>query len=135
MQAGGCRFDPDRLHKIMKPYCHARNSVKKWGGKPEDYLPLHNLIDESKAHHADVRHRALFHNTFGIWLLERIFGTYITNSDGTKVQVRDVGEQHVLEDLGRIPSVSDFLKNMTLQKWMGGPKDRAKKTTFIPMED
>lgn len=104
----------------MKPYLHARNSVKKWGGVPEDYLKLHDWFDQSKAHHADMRHRALLHSSFGIYLLEQVFGTYITNSDGIKVQTRDIGEQHVLEDLGKIPCVSDYLNNMTLQPWMGG---------------
>jgi hypothetical protein len=83
-----------------------------------------------------MRHRALLHSSFGIFLLEQVFGTYITNSDGIKVQVRDVGEQHVLEDLGKIPCVSDYLNNMNLQAWMGGTewKKRPKKRR-IPLVD
>ena len=117
----------------MKPYYHARQSVRKWRGSIEDYLPLHDFLDSSKAHFADVRHRALLHSTFGIYLLEQVFGTYITNSDGIKVQTRDVGEQHVISDLGRIPPVADYLNNMQLQKWMGGPS--RKKKLFISLED
>jgi hypothetical protein len=30
-------------------YHHALSSVKKWGGTAEDYLPLHQWFDESKA--------------------------------------------------------------------------------------
>jgi hypothetical protein len=40
-------------------YYHALSSVKKWGGTAEDYLPLHQWFDESKAITADFRHRAL----------------------------------------------------------------------------
>ena len=40
-------------------YHHALSSVKKWGGTAEDYLPLHQWFDESKAITADFRHRAL----------------------------------------------------------------------------
>ncbi len=37
-------------------YHHALSSVKKWGGVAEDYLPLHQWFDESKAITADFRH-------------------------------------------------------------------------------
>lgn len=121
----------------MKPYNHARNSVKKWKGKVDDYMPLHNFMDSSKAHFADMRHRALLHSTFGIFLLEEVFGATITNSDGITISVRDVGEQHVLEDLGKIPCVADYLNNMKLENWMGGPKNKRpiKKTILMDTED
>jgi len=115
----------------MKPYNHARNSVKKWKGHISDYMPIHNFIDSSKAHFADVRHRALLHSTFGIFLLEQVFGITITNSDGITISVRDIGEQHVLEDLGHIPCVADYLNSMTLEKWMGGPKDKTHLILFL----
>ena len=95
---------------MAHPYHHALSSVKKWGGSPEDYQPIHDWFDESKAHMADFRHRALRHHSEGIFLLERIFGKTITNSAGRVVPVRYIGEQHVYEDLGRIPSVADWLR-------------------------
>ena len=104
---------------MAHPLFHAKSSARKLGGKPEDYLMIHQWFDESKAHMGDVRHRALRHHTEGIFLCEKIFGTSITNSDGRKVPVRVIGEQHVVEDLGRIPSVSDWLSEMTLRPWMG----------------
>lgn len=117
----------------MKPYNHARNSVRKWKGVEDDYMPIHEFIDSSKAHYADMRHRALLHTSFGCYLAELVFGTMITNSSGIKVSVRDVAEQHIIEDMGRIPSVSHFLDNMTLQNWMGGPSDRTKKVKRIKL--
>lgn len=105
---------------IMKPFIHAESSAKKFGGKPEDYLPIHDLMDSSKGVIADHRHRALTHNTWFIMLLEKIFGSTITNSNGQKVSVRDVGEQHVLEDFrGKfIPSAQDWLNHLQYVDWM-----------------
>ena len=51
------------------PYHHALSSVKKWGGTADDYLPLHQWFDESKAITADFRHRALRHHAEGIFML------------------------------------------------------------------
>src|SRR3954454_8881486 len=102
----------------MHPYHPALSSVQRWGGRAEDYLPIHDWFDESKAHVADFRHRALRHHSEGIFLCEKLFGATLTNSDGRVVPVRWVGEQHVKEDLGFIPSVKDWLENLMPQKWM-----------------
>jgi hypothetical protein len=56
---------------------------------------IHNWFDESKALLADFRHRALRHHADGIFLAEKLFGVAIVNSEGKKVPVRYVGEQHV----------------------------------------
>jgi hypothetical protein len=103
---------------MMHPYHHALSSVQRWGGAVEDYLPIHDWFDESKQILADFRHRALRHHAEGIFLCERIFGSTLTNSDGKVVPVRWVGEQHVKEDLGWIPSAQDWLKNLAPQPWM-----------------
>ncbi len=104
----------------MKPHVHAINSVKKWGGRVEDYQPIHDLLDLPKSTHADMRHRAILHNSLGPFLCERVFGITITNSDGKQVSVRDVAELHIVEDMGRIPSVSDYLDGMPFYDWLGG---------------
>lgn len=99
-------------------YHHAVSSAKKFGGKPEDYLAIHTWFDSTKANWADYRHRCILHNTFGIFLAEQIFGVTITNSDGKVVPVRFIGEQHVKEDLGGIPTIEDWLKTLSPQPWM-----------------
>lgn len=106
----------------MKPFQHARVSVAKWGGKPDDYLPIHDFLDSSKAHFPDMRHRALLHSSFGIYIAERVFGHNVTNSDGRLVSVRDVAERHVIDDMGTIPTVQDYLKGLPFYDWLGGPK-------------
>ena len=60
----------------------------------------------------------LRHHAEGIFLCERVFGTTITNSDGRAVPVRWVGEQHVKEDLGRIPTACDWLRAIKPEAWM-----------------
>lgn len=99
-------------------YYHALSSVEKWGGNVEDYLPLHQWFDQSKAILADPRHRALRHHAEGIFKLETLFGATLVNADGRPVPVRLVGEQHVREDLGSIPSFADWARLITPQAWM-----------------
>ncbi len=113
---------------MAHPYHHALRSVKLFGGKPEDYQAIHNWFDESKAHIADLRHRALRHHTEGIFLCERIFGVTIKNADGKEVPTRLVGEQHVKDDLGWIPTVKDWLINLKIEPWMI-------RTSFRPSRD
>lgn len=112
---------------MSKPWIHAKNSARKFGGKPEDYIDIHNLMDSSKGTIGDNRHRCLTHNSWFISAdgpLERIFGVIITNSDGKEVSVRDVGEQHILEDFGMrfIPTPQDYLQEMEIKNWMNNDK-------------
>ena len=102
----------------MNPYHHALSSAAKFGGCAEDYLPLHAWFDESKLLHPDLRHRALRHHTEGIFLAERLFGVTIANSNGRRIPTRVLGEQHVKEDLGRIPTVQDWLQHLAPAPWM-----------------
>jgi len=104
---------------MAHPYHHALSSVKKWGGTVEDYRPLHSWFDESKMLTADFRHRALRHHAYGIFELERFFGQTITISTGRVVPVRFIGEQHVIEDLGFIPSFADWVRCIRPEPWMG----------------
>jgi len=107
---------------MSKPYIHALSSAKEFGGKPEDYMDIHELLDSSKATFAgDIRHRALTHNSWFIaTILDKIFGSVRTNSAGKKYSVRDIGERHVSEDYNRkfIPSAQDFLVELEFKPWM-----------------
>lgn len=111
----------------MKPLIHAKISTKRYGGCPEDYIEIHDFFDSSKASLPDVRHRAILHSSFGIFVAERVFGTYITNSDGKDVSVRDICEDHVQEDLGFIPTVQDWFKELPIEGWMSGTLKKQKK--------
>lgn len=103
---------------MAHPYHHSLSTTRKWGGVPEDYQAIHDWFDASKEHFADFRHRALRHHAEGIFECERVFGITITNSEGKKVPVRIIGEQHVKEDCGWIPSLKDWFKEIHAQPWM-----------------
>lgn len=111
---------------MSHPLHHAISSQRKWGGKIDDYLPLHNWYDETKKHYPDMRHRALRHHSEGIFWCEEKFGVYITNSDGKMVPVRAIGEQHIKEDIGWIPTIKDYLDNMQATNWMFKPGEGRK---------
>jgi len=82
---------------------HAQSSAKKFGGAPKDYLAVHRWFDGSIAFFPDFRQLALRHHAEGIFLAERIFGVTVLNLDGAAVPIRYLGEQHLKEDLGRVP--------------------------------
>lgn len=114
----------------MKPSLHAKNSVRKHGGKPEDYLDIHEWFDQTKAHVADMRHRAVLHNSMGIYICAQVFGVTRTNSDGKTYDVRDIGEDHVIEDLGRIPSLHECLAGMKLSDVLGARQRKSYRNTY-----
>lgn len=111
----------------MKPYLHAKISAKKYGGSFKDYLPIHEFIDSSGSTHADIRHRSLMHHSFGCHLVEKFFGAVLVNSDNKEYSPRDIAEEHVLQDLGFIPNVSNYLDNMQIQNWMSGTEKGSSK--------
>lgn len=117
------------LNPLMShPWQHALITSKKFGGHPEEHLPIHSWFDDSKAGFANNRHRAARHHSEGIFWCEEHFGETITvtRDDGSEkhVPTRLIAEKHVLQDLGMIPSLKDWLKHINSQRWMRlGPPD------------
>ena len=109
---------------MAKAYRHAESSARRFGGRAADYVAIHEKMDSTKSAHAEVKHRVIFHSAFGIYLVEELFGRVIVNADGREVCVRDVAEQHVLEDLGFIPSLDDWLRHLEVDPWMMGLRTR-----------
>jgi hypothetical protein len=115
---------------MAKPIFHAESSARRFGGTPDDYLPIHDFMDSSKGAIADNRHRALTHNAWFIsTVIERVFGHFITvtlpNGNPKKVSTREIAEQHVLEDFGGrfIPTAQDYLCRIPMELWMNnGPR-------------
>lgn len=109
------------------PLQHSQSSAKRFGGIADDYLHVHTVMDSSKLFLADWRHRALLHNTFGIHIFEQLMGSSFTRkSDGAAVCTRSVISQHIIEDLGAIPTPGEFLREMPLKYWMSGIKEKDK---------
>ena len=91
---------------MAHPLLHAKSSVKKWGGKPEDYIHIHDWFDATKSWLGNSFHRMFRHHSEGIFECEERFGKSFQNSDGKTVYTRYVGEQHVKEDcFNYIPSI------------------------------
>lgn len=121
---------------MSKPWIHAVSSARKYGGDPKDYEAIHELMDSSKSAMADNRHRALTHTSWFIsTILPRIFGNTFTNSEGKVVSVRDIGEQHVLEDFGGrfIPTPQDFLQDIPPHDWINNGRRGANPPSFKPL--
>lgn len=91
---------------MAHPITHAESSAKRFGGKPEDYLPIHDFLDSSKSVFPDNRHRALTHNSWFIFVVEKVFGHSITiqtdldcdNCHGTAALDGFGGEQEKFAD-------------------------------------
>lgn len=116
---------------------HCESSARKFGGIPEDYIPIHKFFDQSKLFIADWRHRALLHHTLGVSLCEQMFGDFYTRpSDGQKISTRLIAEQHVLEDLGALPDPAWYIREMPIRRWMNGmtPEQR-RRTQQLVLED
>jgi hypothetical protein len=104
---------------MTHPVFHAQSSVRRWGGRVENYLPVHTWMDATKELLCDFRHRALRHHSQGIFDAERTFGLTIVTSDGRVVPTRYICEQHVKEDCGGfVPSVGDWLARIPAESWM-----------------
>ena len=112
---------------MANPLIHARSSVKRWGGKPEDYIGIHELLDSPKATMNNNTSRMLTHNTwFAYTIIPKIFGYNITNSEGKSVDTVDIAMLHISEDFRHkfIPTPQDYLKHMKVEAWMNnGVKD------------
>ena len=105
---------------MANPLIHSKSSVKRWGGKVEDYLPLHELIDSPKATMNNNSVRVLTHNTwFTYQIMPKIFGYNIINSDGKSVDVVDISMLHIAEDFRMkfVPTPQDYLQHLQVQAW------------------
>lgn len=92
----------------MTPLDHAISSARKFGGNPRDYIEIHDWFDETKAYTGNFGHRAMRHHAAGVqWCCEK-FGHILINSDGTLVPTKIIAEQHVTEDCGFVPTISDW---------------------------
>ena len=102
----------------MHPYDHARSSARRFGGQWQDYYPCHVWFDATKSIQCRFTHRALRHHLEGVKEAFAIFGPTIQNSDGAKIDLRQVGLQHLDEDCGIIPQACDWLIDLDAPDWL-----------------
>lgn len=86
---------------MAHPWNHAIASARAFGSTPEIHFPLHHFIDHSKMILADPRHRSLLHHEVGITITEIAFAHI--------PQAREITSQHIIEDMGQIPKLSDWI--------------------------
>lgn len=96
----------------------AKASVMRFGGDPEDYLPIHRWFLATSQWTGGKEHLAFRHHAFGIFEAEARFGPIIPLSGGGHVPTRVVAERHVQEVLGRIPPATEFLRRIKGERWM-----------------
>jgi hypothetical protein len=117
---------------------HAVSSARQFGGVPADYYEIHNWFDGSKEYHGDFRHRFLRHHLEGVAMAIQLFGGddgTITNSDGRKVTVRWIGEQHLKEDFNSyMPRVTDWAESIQPAKWMNVPQKLSRELERVEKE-
>ena len=116
----------------MNAFLHSRIHAKRYGGLPSDYEDIDSFVDSSGIASADIRHRVVLHSAFGAGIAEQVFGKTRTNSQGKEYSVRQVVLDHIEQDLGFVPSLDDYIKNMQMQPWMSGTEKKNKaKSKFI----
>lgn len=86
----------------MQPYVHARASARGTGRSWQEDLPIHEFMDLAKHACPDLRHRLVLHNAdLGPELATMAFPD--------RPNARDVALQHVYQDIGWLPKLSDWL--------------------------
>lgn len=88
----------------MNAFDHSLLSSHRYGGEPEQYLPLHTFIDSSKKWRYHHLHRMMLHHNLGAHLAEKIIGLSVGSTP-----TRDIVYSHIKEDCGAY---------ITIQQWL-----------------
>ena len=92
---------------MAHPVDHAASSARRFGGRPDDYVAIHNWFDESKSQVADFRHRALRHHARDQAQRRE------TRESGEPGQRQGGGEGAARDDQGSAPGLArSRLKNL-----------------------
>jgi uncharacterized protein DUF6915 len=101
----------------MKPLQHARIAAHRYGGEWEDWITIHDWIDRSKAIFPSMQHRMFLHSDFGEWLAVRVYDEAIRSKFGTVIPTRDLFPDHQMEDLGRVVTLAEWLREIDADYW------------------
>jgi Domain of unknown function (DUF6915) len=101
----------------MKPLQHARITAHRYRGRWQDWIAIHDWIDRSKMIFPSMQHRMFLHSDFGQWLAVRIHSESIKAENGTVISTREVFHNHQVEDLGRIVTLSEWLREIDGDYW------------------
>ncbi len=101
----------------MKPLQHALITAHRYGGRWQDWIAIHDWIDRSKALYPSMQHRMFLHSDFGEWLTVRIRGESIKAEGGTIIPTHTLFQDHQLEDVGRLITLSEWLREANTSYW------------------
>lgn len=77
----------------------------------------------------------LTHNAWFITtVMPKLFGSYITNSEGKNVAIQSICEDHVFEDLKRYPSAQDWANEIQWKDWMKNLNNKPKDNSVFDLE-
>tara|TARA_B110000977_G_C10943705_1_gene441843 strand:+ start:417 stop:950 length:534 start_codon:yes stop_codon:yes gene_type:complete len=105
-------FCPDNRHRVLFHHSAGTYYIQKMFGidfdEVEKVKEKYNLPD------------AFVEDILNLFKTNRLKGVHILNSDNKKIHVRDIAEQHILEDFrGKfIPTINDYINNLKLKNWM-----------------
>lgn len=110
---------PDQRHRAILHHAFGIFLVERIIGAEQDARDLSGIIEKlldllgpDQLYGEDLL--AIRHRLKAVGQIR----TFTRKSDGVKVPIRLVGEQHVVEDQGYIPTMEDWLKNLTREDWM-----------------
>jgi hypothetical protein len=104
--------------KVVTTEEQTLRSVAKWGGVAEDYLRVHELLDECLDIDCPQRRLLARHHSEGIFLAETICGTLVMNSHNKPIPTRIIAEMHIAQEFDYIPLVSNIMKTIKPKSWM-----------------
>lgn len=120
--------DPLREDKDVT-LLHCMQSAEKYGGEASDYEPIHEFLNWPRDFLPDSRFQRIFHNGWGIHMVYKKMGEYLTRaSDGKTVLVRQIAQDHIICDLGYVPTIEESLKGIHVQSWMYNKAQRLSRT-------
>jgi len=70
---------------MAHPILHSKSSAKKFGGKWEDYIHLHEWLDETKAWYGHSLHRMFRHHSEGIFQMEKVIVLTIKSKINSRI--------------------------------------------------
>jgi hypothetical protein len=114
----------------MKPFLHAQISAKIFGGHWKETLPIHDMLDSSKAAHPTMRHRAVFHSDLGVTIAQSIFAPSKCSPMSGVADVGSVAIQHIEDDLGRVPTIAEWAQCLRVPDTAFGGLGRLGRSAF-----
>jgi hypothetical protein len=64
-----------------------------------------------------------------------VFGAFIVNSEGKKIETRYIVINHIKEDLGFVPTIEQWVSCLPFKPWMGGQTVNQTTNTKLNLEE